>query len=240
MSATATNPETKITLPELKVDVNPLLEKAKAFAEISTPLEYEQACDVVKGFAQLEQAITAETDPIVTSAFRTHRMLTGWRDGHLSKVREAKDLLRRAITKYMNAAEQKRKEEEARLRKQETDRLAEEARQRQDEERVEAAIEAEQSGDTVTAEAIMNTAPPAPVVVTPPIVLQSTTVPQKGVVMRKTPKYRIVDENKIPREYLMVDEAKIGKIVRAMGEQAQAMIPGIEVYMDSNVAISGK
>ena len=41
-------------------------------------------------------------------------------------------------------------------------------------------------------------------------------------------KYKIVDANLIPREYLLVDEVRLGKIARA--EHDQHPIPGVEFY----------
>jgi hypothetical protein len=73
-------------------------------------------------------------------------------------------------------------------------------------------------------------AAPAPVVVIP------KTIPkQEGISTRKTWKFRIVDTAKIPREYMTVDEVKIGQIVRAMKELSN--IPGVEVYAEDTVSV---
>jgi len=76
-------------------------------------------------------------------------------------------------------------------------------------------------------------------VVAPPVVLARTTPKVEGLVHKFKPwDYRIVDESKLPRQYLTPDITKIRGVVRAMGEQTN--IPGIEVYREKTVAVSGK
>jgi hypothetical protein len=53
---------------------------------------------------------------------------------------------------------------------------------------------------------------------------------------RDIPKFRIVDEAKIPREYLCADEVKIGKVVRATGGEIK--IEGVEIYYETIRATS--
>ena len=43
-------------------------------------------------------------------------------------------------------------------------------------------------------------------------------------------KFRIIDEGKIPREYMIPDQIKIGQLVRALKQATN--IPGIEAYED--------
>jgi hypothetical protein len=56
-----------------------------------------------------------------------------------------------------------------------------------------------------------------------------------GAHTRTTWKFRIVDFNAIPREFLMPDEAKIRAYVQSAKENAS--IPGIEVYPDENIVV---
>ena len=58
-----------------------------------------------------------------------------------------------------------------------------------------------------------------------------------GVSVKKVWKYEIVDEKLIPREYLIPDTVKIGKMVRAGGDTLQ--IPGVRIYAESNLSIGG-
>lgn len=58
-------------------------------------------------------------------------------------------------------------------------------------------------------------------------------VKQSGA--RKIWKFRIVDETKIPRNYLKIDEAKIGQMVRSCSGNIE--IDGVEVYSEDSLAI---
>ena len=55
-----------------------------------------------------------------------------------------------------------------------------------------------------------------------------------GLTVREDWKFSIIDHNLIPREYLIPDEKKIGRIVRAMKEQTN--IPGVRAYAEKGVA----
>lgn len=56
-----------------------------------------------------------------------------------------------------------------------------------------------------------------------------------GISSRKVWKFRVKDIHAIPEKYLKVDEVKIGKVVRALGDECD--IPGIEVYEEAAVAV---
>jgi hypothetical protein len=55
-----------------------------------------------------------------------------------------------------------------------------------------------------------------------------------GLRQRQNWRYRIVDPTKVPREYLMPDEQKIGQAVRAW-KKAGEVIPGIEAYAEDAI-----
>lgn len=59
----------------------------------------------------------------------------------------------------------------------------------------------------------------------------------EGVTKRTIWKFEITDPTAIPREYLAIDEKKIGAVVRAL--KADASIPGVRVYAETSLAISG-
>jgi hypothetical protein len=59
-----------------------------------------------------------------------------------------------------------------------------------------------------------------------------------GVSIRTEWSWKVIDENKIQREYLMPDKKKIGGVVRAMHDKTK--IKGITVYSFPNLAISAK
>jgi len=57
-------------------------------------------------------------------------------------------------------------------------------------------------------------------------------------VAQKLLKYRVVNEALIPRQYLTVDHAAVGRVVSALGGRAK--IPGIEVYEETVIAAGGR
>ena len=85
----------------------------------------------------------------------------------------------------------------------------------------EANEEADKANAAAAAEELKN-APPPPVKVKPNI----PTV--AGVKSQLYWKFEIVDASKLPREFLMADEVKIGQYVRREKEKAQ--IPGVRVW----------
>ena len=122
----------------------------------------------------------------------------------------------------VRAAERQRREEEARLR--------EEARRKAEEEALARAVEAEAAGFGEAVDEILD-APPTPVV---PVILPPVAPKVAGISMRTTWKFRVVDEAAIPREYLKIDEAKIGGVVRAM--KGGTKIAGVEVFEEKVVS----
>jgi hypothetical protein len=133
---------------------------------------------------------------------------------------EAELYLKKAIADYAAEQEKLRKEEEARLR--------ELARKKEEELRLAEALAAEMDGDVEEAAAILD----EPVYVPPPVV-QNTTPKVNGISMATTWKFRIVDEAKIPRQFLTPDMVKISGVVRAMKDATN--IPGIEVYAEQTI-----
>lgn len=119
-------------------------------------------------------------------------------------------------------------QEQHRKRRQEEDRLRAEARKREEDERIKSAIALEQRGDKELANFVLET----PVAITP-VVLPKVEQP-KGISYRDIWRYRIVNESIVPREYLCLDEQKIGGVVRSLKDAAR--IPGIEVYSEKVVA----
>ncbi len=144
----------------------------------------------------------------------------------LEKELKAPLLAREAFNK---AEMRKWDDEQERIRREEERRLQEEARKREEEERLAAAIAAEQEGAPEEAAQILE----EPVFVAP-VVLQKQTPKVAGISYREQWKYRIVDESKLPRQFLMPDE----KVIKAAVDRQKSLckIPGIEVWSEKIVA----
>lgn len=137
------------------------------------------------------------------------------------KIRDAID---RALLTYAQEQERKRIEQQEKL-----DREAEAERRRLSA----ISMAADEKGQEGKADRF---AERARHVVAPIVPSNVPKVP--GLTMPKRWTWRITDENKIPRTFLKVDEAKIGKVVAAL--QGGAHIEGIEIYQETGVSLSGK
>lgn len=68
-----------------------------------------------------------------------------------------------------------------------------------------------------------------------PIVRVETAVPKvAGIKARVNWKYRIIDASKLPRQYLMPDDVKIGSFVRS-NKQSGEVIPGVEAFSEDGI-----
>ena len=60
----------------------------------------------------------------------------------------------------------------------------------------------------------------------------------QGSASRKVWKYRVVDQAKIRRSFMIADAAAIAAVVRSQHEAAAVTVGGIEVYYEIETAIS--
>jgi len=150
-------------------------------------------------------------DPALQDELACKRLLIAW-DQEQERVRREAERAQQALA---------RQQEEAR-------RLAEAAAMEQ---------EAVQSGDQALLEQAMELVD-APIVAPAiaPVVKQTPKV--AGLSYREVWKFRIVNPAAVPREYLLIDEQKIGQIARAM--KGSTKIPGIVVYAEKQVAAGGR
>lgn len=212
---------------ELQHELQPVSEAARQLlATASQPItsapEYQSASDVLKTIKakarELDEREKAITRPINES-------LKAIRD----LFRAPKDLLARAeaafkggMLTYQRAEEQKRIEAQ---------RVAEDLARKERERLAELARKAEERGATEKAQAF---AERAAVIVAPVVEIAAPKI--AGVATRKDYTFEIVDAALIPAMYLVPDEQKIRKAVRALGPDAN--IPGVRVIEREILAVS--
>lgn len=159
----------------------------------------------------------------VSAAHKAHRALTALRDSVLSPFRNAEMTIKAKIGAYQSQVEQARRIEADRVRK--------ELEAQAEKERLAKAEKQMDNGDLNGCKQTLE-APAMPIAV-------HVEIPEppklNGVSFREDWKYEVVDPNLIPREYLMVDESKLRKVVKALGKTA-ANIPGIRVYAEKVVS----
>lgn len=179
----------------------------------------EQAGDILVVIKGLRKEVDAAFDPIISKAHAAHKEAVAQKKRADAPLVEAEGYLKPQISRYYDEQERIRLEAERQAQA--------EARKLAEEEQLRAAEEAEAAGDKEEAEAILEEPTVAPVVVIP------KAVPKvEGISQRTVWKFRIKDEEKIPRKYMMPDKAAIGKV--ATGLKSKANIPGIEVYPETS------
>jgi hypothetical protein len=74
---------------------------------------------------------------------------------------------------------------------------------------------------------------PAPVVV-----LESSVPKQDGISKRVNWRYEVVDESKVPREFMSPSDLKIGAVVRS--QKGLTKIPGVRVWSEETVSVRSR
>jgi hypothetical protein len=200
------------------------VEAAKALS-IGNREEYERAGHLLLGLKEIEKEIDRTFDPVIKAAYDAHRAAINARDKHREPIRQAERILKDKMAQFQKFEEKRIREEEERLR--------ELARKQEEEERLRTAERLLEEGRPEEALILLDGK-----VETPPIVLPESGPPKlKGIVTRVVWKFRITDPSKVPCEYHTIDESKIRRIVSAT--QGKVEIPGVEVYMEKEIAASG-
>lgn len=182
--------------------------------------DYVQAGELLKLHKSMEKQITNYFQPLKSAAHKSWKNICNAETVELDKLRPIETHLKAEIGQYQVKQERIRSEEEARLRQ--------EAFKADEERRLQEALQAETEGDKGAAEAILN----EPVFVPPPIVPVST--PKiSGISAATVWKWELEDINRVPREYLKLDEVKINGLVRAL--KSSCTLPGIRVYEEKQI-----
>ena len=185
---------------------------------IKTPAEYLLGGQIWKDGKALLKEIDEGYNDIIRAAHQLHKKAVARKAKYYSPVEDGVKFVKGLLERFDRDQEEKRQAEERRLR--------EIARKEEEERRLQEAIEAEANGETDISEAILE----EPVYIPPVIVQKEIPKVSGGPVYRTVWKFRIKDKDRIPKEYMIPDEVRIGAVVRAMKDQAN--IPGIEVYSE--------
>lgn len=194
------------------------------------------------------KAINDTFDGPISAAHVAHKAICNAKKTHADPLRLAERTVKDSIGRYTEEQERLAKVEEQRLRAEQEQREKEvrEAKERREQEAREAvearlrlAAELDEAGKHDEADAVLDAAPPEPepepvVETLPATAPPAPPVQAKGVSTRKIWTHRIVDEAKLPREFLMPDEQKIKRYVSAMGEETN--IAGVYVYSKAQVS----
>lgn len=205
--------------------------------QIHTPLESQGAVDQIVQIKALAKKIEEHRLSMTRPLDESKKAIMDWFRPATDYLEKAEALLKASVNVFNTAERKKQAEADAkhrRLEALERDRQAEE--QRKTEALLEQADKAAAMGDMETAEVLEAQAIVAQEVAAPMAVLVPY-VPEKtqGASTRQNWKYRVVDAALVPREFLMVDEKKLGAYAKAM--KADAAVLGVEFFPEDVLVV---
>jgi len=179
------------------------------------------AANLLLAIKDLRLKIGDSFDPIIFKAHQAHKEAIAQKKKAEAPLIEAENIINPKMGAYRQKQEQER---QAEIRRQE-----ELSRKAMEEDKIQDAIEAENNGDPVEAEAILNDdllPAPAPKV-------EKLVIPE-GIAFRENWYFEIEDTVKIPRVFMTPNEKAIGAFVRSVKDKrkAEQTIPGIRVWCE--------
>lgn len=211
----ASNPEvrelTAQTETLLAVGMNYTIATAADYTVAGVELQRVKAAQ-----KRLEELRKSMTRPIDTAK----KVIMDFFRAPEEKLTKAENGIKRSMLAYSQQQEELRREEQ---------RKAEE-RAAKEQARLQAhAARAAERGEHTKAEAFQDR---AATVVAPVIQREAPAV--TGISTREVWRFEVVHPNAVPREYLVVDEKKLGQVVRAL--KGDTNIPGVRVWKDQTIA----
>jgi len=183
--------------------------------KVTNASSYEIAAAELKLIKALKKEVCETFDPIIKKQHEAHKESIAQKKKYLQPLDEVEKLIKNQIVEFHKEEEKKRIEEQKRLE------------EKAQEEQIQKAIDAEQSGAVKESEQILDqpTIPPPP----------TPLVKSKGISQVKKWSFEIQDESKIPRKFLTPDVKKIRQYVTAMG--ADAEIEGVRIFESTSVSV---
>ena len=182
--------------------------------KVVTAAQYENAGEKLKEVKGIQKRLESQRKLFTQPLDQAKSAIMDFFRKPEEKLKQAESTLKRAMDGYYQEQERIAREAQARLDEQ----------ARKEREKLEAqAKRAAESGKTEKADILLTK---AAMVDAPVVVAQQTSV--SGQSVRKDWDFTIEDASLIPREYLMPDESKIRKMVKAFKEDAK--IPGVKAF----------
>ena len=184
---------------------------------IKTPVSYSRADDFLIMVKDHKTQVNEAFDPIIQKAHESHVEALKQKKKFWEPLDNAEKTLKIKMKVYQD--------EQTQLHEAELSRLKREAEKEQEERMLAKAIKLEEQGMTPeTVTAMLN--------FKQPVVVDTSAVPEVPQfdkrVFKKSWKFKIINPNLIPRQYLCPDLTKIGQYVRTM--KVDAKIEGVEIW----------
>jgi hypothetical protein len=211
---------------------------------IDSPDTYRRAKESLPVLKRAEDKVSLFFRDIKAAAFNAHRAITAKETEQLKPIKDARTRLAGLIFTW--------EREQDRIRRERERQAQEEERQRQEAAALAEAEALADQGAPELADQVIEQAIAAPA---PVVALPSTNLEVSGVSVRENWQFvyaggspgqkwkELSDEQRkrvlslLPREYLMPDEAAIGRVVKAL--KSSAKIPGVQAYDAGTVAVRG-
>jgi hypothetical protein len=186
--------------------------------------------------AQMQTEIETTFKPMKEAAFKAHRVICQQETNLKAPLVMAEKALKGQIVGYIDAQNRLAREADEANRKAALEQAEREAAAATVDQAIDQAIDLEARGNTQAAEAVLANPAPAPIRYQAPAPTRANVAEVKGVSTRQAWDYRITDFNKIPREYLLVNETAI----RSAGKNTQGriQIAGVEFFPTTVAATS--
>lgn len=245
---TATGPVPAIVAPAeivladdpeaLKAQALELSERTKAIAIVS-PEAYALAGATLTAIARMRDGLERTLRPEIDRAHKIHAAACAVLNHYDKPLAADAQRLKDGMRDF------KKHEDDARLAAERADRQRQqeeadaEAKRKAQELQIGDAIEAESRGETQLAKVIMDSAPlPVAPRYVPPVSYASTVPKVKGVTHVPNWTFEIEDETKIPRKYLLVNEAALRSEAKKL--MGLASVEGVRFYDAGTVRSSKK
>jgi len=187
---------------------------------ISDQLQYEWAGNFLKDIKNRASRIETERKKITRGIDAVKKSVMDLFRPATDNYNAAENTLKKAILVYQDEQEKIRRDNEAKLQH-------EAEKKRQD--ALKKADEFKEKGNDKKAHDWLNKAND---IVTP--TLGSRVEDVEGIATKKIWKFRVINKDLVPRQYLIVDEKAMGIVVRGLKDNT--VIPGIEVYFEKSIA----
>jgi hypothetical protein len=212
-----------VTVPEKTQGVIDRLDQWAKKVVVTTDLQRTAVLGVVKDVKIQRKALNEIFDPNIKKAHALHKSLVAQKKQFTDRLEKAEKAGKDAVLIYDEEQERKRREEQRRLQadaderaRKERERLQKRAEKLKTPEKKEALLE--ESAEIVA-----------------PVVQVAEPEKVEGVSKKTTWKARVIDVDKVPRQFMEVNMTALNALARST--KGTMKIEGVEFYEESTLAI---
>lgn len=203
--------------------------------------------DIVNRIDAMKKLIEHDFKVSKSASYSAWKAVCSQEAGHLKRLEEPNKIVRGKLAEWdaakmrlLRAAEDAARANAEADRKRAQAEADERAKQVAEERRLQEALAAELAGNAEVAQAILEQPITVPHVEISAAVVPTMVLPKvEGAgAMVEVWKWEVADEKDVPREFLMVDTAKLGRYVTAM--KGDAKVAGVRVWSEREARRVGK